>query len=288
MSRKTVEKAEEEVVIRDREVIAVTPEGQKASMDLEQLIDVLFQSLGPGPETGGILPDGVKMVTSKGSVTIWVYERPPQVHNLKWIANDSPSSYGKGTKYRNVRIALPYLIVLAVFMPGRSGNSQLSQLNECFFRTAPLKSTEDELLYPALLNCSKFEPQEGRPLSWVCTVNMNFKRLAAIKDGNARARESMRELLHCVLETGYNQSSEHHEASSWFTESTGVDSRISTVENWEMATAHDPLFVLEVPWLQTGRTVEQVIERIFRYTRVERPKTASAMDIQRIIFNRAG
>jgi hypothetical protein len=287
MSTKTVKK-EEEVIIRGNKVTAVTPEGLQTGMDLEQLIHIITRAHGRGLETGSVLPDGVKMVTSRGNVMIWVYERPPQVYSLKWIANDSPSSYGKGTTYRTVRIALPYLIVLAVFMPDKGRNVFLSQLNECFFRTSPLNSVDDELYYPALLNCSKFEQQEGRPLSWICTVNMNFKRLAEIDNYNHRTRESMRDLLHCLLETGYNRSSEHHEESSWFTESNSIDARISTVENWEKATAQDPLFVLDIPWLPTGRTTGQVIERIFELTNAEPPRTTSAEDIQRILLNHAG
>jgi hypothetical protein len=214
-----------------------------------------------------------------------VYERSPQVYSFKWIARDSPVPFGSGTKYRTVRIALPYLVVLAVFELGKRNVIQLSGRNECFFRRHPLKSTGDELFYPALLNCSKFDPPEGRPLSWICTAKLDYKQLSKKPDNNTRMQTSLHALLHTLLETGYNRSSDYHEASSWFTESTGVDPRISTIENWEKATAKDPLFVLDVPWLSTGLTLEQVIERIFKNSDARRPGISSAADIRRILFN---
>ena len=59
----------------------------------------------------------------------------------------------------------------------------LSGHNECFFRRRPLEKEDDDLLYPALLNCSKFTPQEGKPLSWICTAKMGpeeFKKRFSI------------------------------------------------------------------------------------------------------------
>jgi hypothetical protein len=275
---------DENVVIRGREVLAISPEGQAASMSLEKLIKILT-GFNTRVNTDCILPDGIKLIASRGPVTIWVYERAAQVYSLKWITEDSPKPYGRGTTYRTVRISLPYLVVLAVFIPGRANRTQLSGYNECFFRQAPLRSPDDELFYPALLNCSKFDPQKGRPLSWICTAKLDYRSLSKEPDDNRRMRISLRALLHTLLEAGYNRSSEHHEESSWFTESAAADPRISTIENWEKATAEDPLFVLDVPWLKTGRTLEQIIERIFSNLGAMRPQFSSATDIKRLLFN---
>ncbi|MBT8439385.1 MAG: hypothetical protein KJO91_06620 [Gammaproteobacteria bacterium] len=276
--------AEEDVVIRRRGVFATSPEGQTVGMRLDTFIEILTGT-NSRFNNSLILPDGIKLTASRGSFTIWVYERAPQVYSLKWIAAQSPKPYGRGTMYRTIRIALPYLIVLAVFEPERRYGLQLSHRNECFFLPHPLKSTEDELFYPALLNCSKFDPPEGRPLSWICTTKLNYKRKKKDGDENSYMKGALKALLHTLLETGYNHSSDHHEASSWFTESIGIDPRISTVENWEKATANDPLFVLDVPWLRTGRSLGQIIERIFGNLGAKRPKLSSATDIKRILFN---
>jgi hypothetical protein len=241
-------------------------------------------------DTGGVvLPDGVKVLATQGSVTIWVYERPPQVYSLQWIASNSAAPFGRGASYRTVKIAMPYLVIMAVFAPGPGNRIQLSGYNECFFRPAPLKNpATDTLFYPALLNCSKFDPPDGRPLSWICTQKLNFKSISSQPDTNTRMRTALRALLHALLETGYNLSSEHHEASSWFTESVSIDPRIATIERWMQETEKDPLFVLDVPWLQTGLTLEQVIDRVFDIFLATRPMIRSARDIQRILFNASG
>ena len=185
----------ETIKINEKTVQAVSPEGQTASMSLEQL----FEAAAPGGMNtrGVILPDGVKLIDSRGPITLWVHETPPRVYGFKWIAKDSPSRFGRGTKYGTVRIALPYLVVVASFE-----GSTLSGSNECFFRTAPLEDEDDELCYPALLNCSKFTPQEGRPLSWICTANLGPESCMPPRKPKRRMRTGFRALLHCLLETG--------------------------------------------------------------------------------------
>jgi hypothetical protein len=92
-------------------------------------------------------------------------------------------------------------------------------------------------------------------------------------------------LRRCLLESGFNLSSEHHESSSWFTASRKADPRINTVEAWEAATAQDPLFVLEVPWLKTHHSVRQVAERIFTQQQARARAVRTAAALARIIFN---
>ncbi len=285
MNRSTPDqKTSQPVIIEGQQIIAESPEGRVVRMPLGKFVELLNASTGRSG-TDCVLADGIKFTATRGPVTIWVYERPPQIYSLKWITRDSPKPFGRGTAYRTVRIALPYLLVLAVFMRGRHNKLQLSGYNECFFRTAPLRSIDDELCFPALLNCSKFNPPAGRPLSWICSAKMDFEHLAQEAADDRRMRASLVALLHTLLETGYNRSSEHHEESSWFTESTRVDARIAAVENWEQATEQDPLFVLDVPWLETGLTLGGVVDRIFENLNVSQPEVSSAVDIRRILFN---
>jgi len=274
------------VTIEGSAIRATSPEGQAAEMSLKRFGELLAP---PHMSTcGAILPDGVKLIESRGPVTVWVHETPPRIHSLKWIAGDSATPFGSGTKYRTVRVALPYVVVLAVFEPREHGLQQLSARNECFFRVAPLASADDELLYPALLNCSKFTPPEGKPLSWICTAQMNRAPFANEPDTPRRLRLGFQELMRCLFETGFNFSSEHHEGASWFTESARVDRRIATIEAWERATAEAPTFVLDVPWLRTGLSLRAVLERIFGNARARRPALATARDVARLVFNHAG
>jgi hypothetical protein len=269
--------------IEGTQVTVTSPEGKTAGMSLEALIGKIAP---PRMDTrGAVLPDGVKAVLSRGSLTILVHQTPPGVHNLRWIANDSTENFGPGTKYRQVRIALPYLIVLAVFGPGEKGELQLTGRNECFFRTEPLASVDDELLYPALLNISKFPNPDGHPLAWICTEKLQRAKLAREPDINKRIQSGVEALLQCLLATGFNRSSEHHEGNSWFTESCKADSRIATVEAWEKATDEDPLFVFDVPWLKTNHTVRQVAERTFDHLNATGPTIKTSSDLARIVFN---
>ena len=271
------------LTIQGTEVMATSPEGKTASMPIEAfLAKVAARRMDTG---GAVLPSGVKAVITEGGTTIWVYECPPCLQRFLWIAPDSPVPFGPGTQYRPVRLALPYLIMLVVFAADASGDLQLAGANECFFRIEPLKTLDDPLLYPALLNCSRFEPPDGRPLSWICTQHLKSTPAMRDPEVSKRLTASFEALRHCLLETGFNFSSEHHEHSSWFTESCQVDPRINTVAAWEAASAENALFVLEVPWLPTRHTVRQVAERIFKQqqARAKAPRTAAAL--ARIVFN---
>lgn len=259
-------------------------EGSDYGMDLPTLCDRVGPSMSTGPV---ILPAGMKAVLSQGNITIWVWEKPPHIAHLRWITPDSPSAYGPGTKYQNVNIALPYLVIFAVFGKDDRGLPRLLCKDECFFRNEPLKSIEDELCYPALLNCSKFSGgvKSANPLSWICTQYIKADARCNSNNAGDRFQGWFEAVRHCLLDTGFNLSSEHHEANSWYGESKKIDQRIATTAAWEAATKKDPLFVLELPWLKTGLTVQGVADRIFKIHGASSQSVQSADDLARIITN---
>ncbi|HEY2952916.1 MAG TPA: hypothetical protein VGK40_10050, partial [Verrucomicrobiae bacterium] len=124
------------ITIDGGEVTATSPEGKMASMPLEEFAARMASR--KMDTCGVILPSGVVAMKSEGPITVWVHQTPPSVYRFKWIAKDSPAPYGSEAKYRTVRIALPYLLVFAVFT-GEHGQLTLSKNNECFFRTDPLE-----------------------------------------------------------------------------------------------------------------------------------------------------
>jgi hypothetical protein len=275
------------VTIEGDEVRAALPEGVAASMKLETLLERI-QAAVPDSQ-GAILPDGVKCVLPKGNGCILVHQTPPRVYHFRWIAANSKREYGPGTSYRQVRLALPYLIVLAVFEGSRGGGIQLGHRNECYFTNQPLdaKGLDTELSYPALLNCSRFPDDPGHPLSWICTQYLHQKEFALAKTLEQSLQIGLRALLHHLLETGFNRSSEHHELNSWFAESVAarIDPRIASVEAWERATAENPLFPLEVQWLPTGLSLRQIAERIAGPRDRNRARVTCADDVARLILN---
>lgn len=271
------------VVIEGSEAMTTSPEGVVARMPLPRLLQ---QLTGNRPSTGDlILPDGVKAVIPHGSITVFAWESPPRLHSLTWIAKDSPAPFGSSAKYRPVRVALPYLIILAVFEADGAGQLHLSEQSECFFRNAPLKSVQDELHYPAFLNCYSFGPGGSKPLSWICTAGL--RRTAAMYSPNVndRVRASLDVIRQYLLETGFNHSDGQGGQRSWFAKSRSVDPRLATIEAWEEASAKDPLFVLDVPWLPTGLTLGQVSERIAHHHQEAEAQGITAATLARILFN---
>lgn len=281
--------AVERVTLEGDEARALSPEGVEAGMRLATLLDLARPRR---IDTGYlILPDGVKSVvpTSRGLVV--THQTPPRAWSFKWIAEGSPARWGPGTEYRTVRLALPYLIVIAVFEEDPDGVPRLSGRNECFFANEPLESAgvESKLCYPALLNCSRFPRDPRHSLAWVCTQHLGRAELQGEPDAAGSVRAGLAALLRHLFETGFNFSSEDHELSSWYSETVAakVDPRIATVEAWEAASAEDPLFALEVPWLPTGLSLRQIVQRIVELHADLRPAATCARDLARIVFNGA-
>ena len=106
-------------------------------------------------------------------------------------------------------------------------------------------------------------------------------------------RDGLTDLLHHLFETGFNRSSEMHEGASGFSASldAGIDPRITRVEDWEKATHENPLFVLDVPGLSTGKTLGELVSRIGEGSLGRRRGRAhtfdTAADVARMIFNAA-
>ena len=104
--------------------------------------------------------------------------------------------------------------------PGaRNGAVALSDANECFFRNERLRRLDDELRYPALLNCSRFADEADHPLSWICTQHLDRSGLADEgRDLDSVVEASLRTLVGHLFESAFNLSSDVNEGASWFSE----------------------------------------------------------------------
>lgn len=284
-----VQHAGEKGVWEGTEEVVIKGDQARASSGMLMRLPTLLERVGPGISTGPvILPRGVKSIQSQGNMTLWIWEQPPSIHRLSWIAADSKKTYGPGTKYRWVRIALPYLIIVAAFARDGHGYPVIFGKDECFFRNAPLKSLDDELCYPGLLNCSLWndgDTDTGHPLSWICTQHLKPNPQMQSEDIGDRYQGGFEAVRYCLLETSFNLSSEHHEGNSWFSKTKKIDPRIATIEKWEENTKKDPLFVLDVPWIPTVHTVRKFCERMFQQHAGGSGSIKSAADLGRIITN---
>ena len=207
------------------------------------------------PQPRFALPDGTKWFLQGPACDVLVHQTPPSMQQLKWI--EAGSMQGAGADYRDVTIALPYVVVMAAL--GKNGRVLSS--NECFFSNTPIKSLDDKLCYPALLNCSKWSAPKSHALSWICT---QYLKQSLATDYNNQIRGSIKALFQCLLGTGFNYSSEHNEGNSWFsaTAAAKVHPAVTDVDKWQKQSEKDPMFVLEVPWLETNLTVEEIARRV--------------------------
>ena len=280
------------ITITGKTVQATSPEGVTATMSIDKFVNQLRPAV---MNCGGmVLPHGVHMFFSTTKTTIFFWELPPAVHHVRWISADSAVPYARaGGKvlYEDRLLAMPYVIIVAVFVRDPSGRLVLSGRNEAYFRTAPLEDPDGELLFPALLNISKFRTKvaAGMPLSWICTEHLNLRKLAAESDFNTRARQSLKALRSTMLEAGFNYSSEHHELTSYWTVSAKKIPEIADLDRWEKLSREDPLFALKIPWLPAmdqGRpvTVQKLVDRIEKLLKAKDTTPDTSDRLARIVF----
>lgn len=278
------------LTIEGEEVRSTSPEGKERTTSVEELVRIVAGLRATA--CGMVWPDGVKAALSIPNGIVLVHQTPPRVFSFRWIAPGSQRPFGPGTTYRTIRIGLPYVVVLAVFERGTRGILELSTRNECFFLNGPLdaRGLATELCYPALLNCSKLPDGRTTPLAWICTQHLDASEFAGAPDDERSIHLGVRALLRHLLESGFNLSSEHHEVNSWYGESVAarIDERIATVEAWERATAADPLFVLDVPWLPTGKSVADVAGLIAGASTARGARVTTSNDLVRLLFSRPG
>jgi len=276
-----------QAIIQDDHVAVTTPEGVAALMPLKDLISQLGDN---SIDTRNlVLPDGTKAAITSGNMTIMVWEIPPQVHSVKWTTATNPNNDTK-KNYKQRSISLPYIIIIAPFTKHASNGLILHNSPECYFSNNPIKSMEDKISFPALLNCSKhIREVDKRPLSWICTQYLNYSEISNVKEENTRIRLSMKRLIECLLYTGFNFSSEMNEGDSWYSEfcRKTKDERFINLDKWEEATEADPTFVLEVDWISTEKSVRELVDRMFSIHNTGGARSAEGItfvDVERVVI----
>jgi hypothetical protein len=187
-----------------------------------------------------LLPPGIRVVRTAGPNTAFVVEQPPQVRRLRWGTGRT----GDGGPYREVRLAFPYVVCLFIFFREDFEDLRL------YYRTSPLQGLTDPLSCPNLLNV-----QGGTDLLACCRACVRGRPEEL--SGYPLADQAWR-LLEFFWETAFNADVK----DDTFTRSRSLDPRIAGVEAWEAATAADPLFVLQVPWIPAGLTLGEAIDRL--------------------------
>jgi hypothetical protein len=243
----------DQLTIRNGTVVLTTEEGQRLERPEADLVRLLREEFVP-PLRGAALPDGVKFLEWRPPLLLVVHQMPPHVRQFRWIANDSPVPFGPGTRYRKVRLSIPYALTFALYAQ-QGGGLYLTEFNELYFRNEPLRCRTDRLCYPALLNVSRIA-MPLRERAWICTQYLDYP------DGGDWTRQ-LQALLEHTWNGGFNLSSENHEGASWFGASRGIHRDLHPVERWERASAANDAFALGVPWKPAPLSVDELIECLF-------------------------
>ncbi len=201
------------------------------------------------------LPSTVRWRVNCDSTSIFVLEFEPEIRSLNWIDPKSPAPYGAHAKYTRYRLATPYVVMKVAFRDG-----QLYPTAELFYRNAPLRTLDDSLGWPNLLNVS---PNSYDVTAWVCTQFLGAELAEFVaRVGRAATMVEQIDVLHRHLWWGgFNRSSEEHEGQSCFSKAKEdkLDERVVDVERWQEETDKDWRFILDVEWIPTEHTVRSLL-----------------------------
>jgi hypothetical protein len=250
LSEPEEEEMSDKLMIEKGQLTLTTEEGQKIQMPEEKLIEMMRREIEP-PINGEALPDGVKFMQWRAPFLCVVHQLPAHVRLLRWIEDDSPVPFGPGTTFQTRRLSLPYAITFAVYYK-HGEHISLMDYNELYFRNQPLKSKEDKLGYPALLNVSRIDIA-GRSRSWICTEHLEHPRQSPWAN-------QLASLLAHTWNGAFNRSSEQHEGSSWYGESIGAHKHLHPIANWEKASKKNDAFAIGVSWKPVEKNVGQLID----------------------------
>lgn len=202
-----------------------------------------FQRVFVPPLQDKPLPIGTRFSFWQDTRFVLVHETPPMIRRVSWIG-------------KNKLISLPYTVLFVTY--GLAQDRRLVRLNydEIYFSYQPIRSLDDPLYYPALLNVSPIKRfPTDRWSSWVCA-------LAAIRTGKDWLVD-LEHLYDHIWNGRWNNSSERNEGDSWYSRSRRESpTKIPTIEDWVRRTSKNALCGLDYAWLPAP-TVRTVADGIF-------------------------
>lgn len=187
---------------------------------------------GKGPQQMAF-PNGIKFFHSVKRKTIVVVEEAPRVRTILW-------------DNKQISLSFPYVIFVVHFKDGAYEYAQL------FFRNAPLKHVNDDLMTPILPDIlpGRVLPSgayEEQTLNWICFPGPK------VFQGNPM------EMTVSCQQVFWNSvfQSTHWQRHCTFE----FNSMNFSLQGWINSSAHDPGFILGIPWPKSGLT----LARLFAY-----------------------
>jgi hypothetical protein len=211
---------------------------------------------GVPPQCWRLYPHQVRLMAERrgGEVVGVIIEMPAGPRHVRWITDDSPDPFGGNAKFIARYLSFPWIVLLVVFSHG-----DLSNVQQAFYRNAPIRSLDDELYCTNLLNVAKGYQQDD----WVCLARLHGQL------GELGWPARIRAVTDHFWSAAFNRSSEVHEGNSRWGSAKPVDPRLANAAEWEAATRVDPYFTLQVPWRRArqsvGATLEAMLELIAPY-----------------------
>lgn len=207
-----------------------------------------------------LLPPGARWAIVRGPSLVIAVEHPPQVRRVAWSEKtlDEPGSY------RHSTLAFPYAVYVLLFHHGSFEEMRL------YYRTAPLASEEDPLYMPNLWNIAASESPLAK-----CRVCLRGRPPFDDLMVAAQAKTA----IEFFWSAGFNLDIE----SNCFRRATVLDGRVRTLDDWEIATAADPLFPLSIQWEDTGLSLRRAGEHLLDWRDAERP-VENASDLADLLY----
>ena len=236
-----------------------------AEVAIGDFVRAVGRASGPGPDV--VVPRGVRVSRRVGEALAVAVEVPPGARRVRWIRDDSDEPFGEDAKYREVRLAFPFVIVLLVLHRGRlTGQQQL------YYRTAPLESADDPLLLPNLYNVATGYGQR----CWLCLQHVN-------QQPDWTPDQTISTAVDHTFSAAFNRSSDVHEGNSYWEMMRDIDPRVASVEAWEEATRADRCFPLGVAWKPAQTSVRAELDAMLGRLEAALPSEPSASQLAGLV-----
>ncbi|MCI0484105.1 MAG: hypothetical protein L0Y78_05950 [candidate division NC10 bacterium] len=205
-----------------------------------------------------LLPIGTRFLLDRGSDLCVAVEQPPQVRHFTWRAG------GPGEPTQDYALAFPYVLYLVLF------HREAFEEMRIYYRPAPLASDTDPLYLSNLWNVSAADTPLAR-----CRACLQGRP----PFGDLTLAGQVQSVIEFFWGTGFNPAID----DSCFQRAARRDNRIATLEGWEMASQHDPLFPLDVGWEPLGMSLREAAEGLMKWRGTPGP-IEEATDLANTIY----
>lgn len=181
------------------------------------------------------LPEGSWYYARGGENGALIIEQPPQTRTIKWSGLKSYEVNKRGAERYN--LAFPYVVFIC-----RIENEFITEVF-VFYRNSALTSLDDELYRTNFANIT----------------DKIYQRICL---GGKIIEGSLIQQAGIVLDRMWNSSFNDDLGSGEFNSGKMIDKRLSSLKKWEMASAIDEFFMLNLSWMVAYKTVREAVKQL--------------------------